>query len=194
MTREELGQLILSSERQLYATAKTILHKDQDRADAIQESIVKAFSKIHTLKKDCYAKTWLIRILMNECYNIARQDGMKEYLEENYMEISDQSEEKHDYSALYKSVNNLKEELRINADIPIYQVGDTFGLSYASGEDKDGNYSSFDGITVCVDKVQIADDLQLLKDESIPDEWKSAVDQNGKLVENHLSYIKKVMV
>ena len=45
MTKEELGQLILSSERQLYATAKTILADDQDCADAIQESIVKAFSK-----------------------------------------------------------------------------------------------------------------------------------------------------
>ena len=53
MTREELGQLILSSEQQLYATAKTILHNDQDCADAIQESIVKAFSKVHTLKKAC---------------------------------------------------------------------------------------------------------------------------------------------
>ena len=51
LTKEELGQLILSSERQLYATAKTILADDQDCADAIQESIVKAFSKIHTLTK-----------------------------------------------------------------------------------------------------------------------------------------------
>lgn len=64
MTREELGQLILSTEQQLYATAKTILRNDQDCADAIQESIVKAFSKVHTLRKDCYAKTWLIRILI----------------------------------------------------------------------------------------------------------------------------------
>ena len=36
LTKEELGQLILSSERQLYATAKTILADDQDCADAIQ--------------------------------------------------------------------------------------------------------------------------------------------------------------
>ena len=76
MTKEELGQLILSSERQLYVTAKTILANDQDCADAIQESIVKAFSKIHTLKNDRYVKTWLIRILINECYNITRQSGI----------------------------------------------------------------------------------------------------------------------
>lgn len=113
MTREELGQLILSTEQQLYATAKTILRNDQDCADAIQESIVKAFSKVHTLRKDCYAKTWLIRILINECHNIARQDGKKEYLKENYMEISYRTKEKRDYSDLYKAVNELKEELRI---------------------------------------------------------------------------------
>ena len=39
MTKEKLGTLILSSERQLYVTAKTILFDDQDCADAIQETI-----------------------------------------------------------------------------------------------------------------------------------------------------------
>lgn len=86
MTKEALGELILSSERQLYATAKTILSDDQDCADAIQESIVKAFSKIDTLKKDRYAKTWLMRILFNECYNIARRINVNEPLDEGYAE------------------------------------------------------------------------------------------------------------
>ena len=81
MTKEALGELILSSERQLYATAKTILSDDQDCADAIQESIVKAFSKIDTLKK-----TWLMRILINECYNIARRINVNEPLDEGYAE------------------------------------------------------------------------------------------------------------
>ena len=72
MTKEQLGQLILSSEQQLYATAKTILNQDQDCADAIQETIVKAFSKYGSLKEDRFAKSWLIRILINECYNILR--------------------------------------------------------------------------------------------------------------------------
>lgn len=113
LTKNELGQLILSSERQLYATAKTILADDQDCADAIQESIVKAFSKIHTLQIDRLAKTWLIRILNNECYNIARRKGMSEQLDENYAETLIQQEEHRDYSELYKAVNNLKEELRV---------------------------------------------------------------------------------
>lgn len=59
MTKEALGMLILNSERQLYSTAKTILINDQDCADAIQETIVKAFSKIGTLRNDTYAKDWI---------------------------------------------------------------------------------------------------------------------------------------
>ena len=70
MTKENLGELILNSENQLYATAKIILENDEDCADAISETIVKAFEKRETLKKENYAKTWLIRILINECNKI----------------------------------------------------------------------------------------------------------------------------
>ena len=113
MTKEALGELILSSERQLYATAKTILSDDQDCADARQESIEKAFSKIDTIKKDRYAKTWLMRILINECYNIARRINVNEPLDEGYAENMKQPKENRDYSELYRAVNELKEELRI---------------------------------------------------------------------------------
>jgi len=57
VTKEQLGTLVLGSERQLYSTAKAILCSDQDCADAIQETIAKAFSKIGTLRNDRYAKT-----------------------------------------------------------------------------------------------------------------------------------------
>lgn len=113
MTKEQLGQLILSSERQMYATAKTILVSDYDCADAIQEAIVKAFAKYHTLKKDCYARTWLMRILINECYNICRRESRKVSMEEADIESAANAEEKKDYSELYRAVNELKEELRI---------------------------------------------------------------------------------
>ena len=77
MTKEQLGSLILDSERQLYSTAKTILFSDYDCADAIQETIVKAFSNVGTLKNDNYARTWLIRILINECWLTDRNRNQK---------------------------------------------------------------------------------------------------------------------
>ena len=73
MTKETLGQLIIDSEETMYHIAKSLLYNDADCADAIQEAIVKAFAKLHTLKDDSYAKTWLIRIVMNECYAIMRR-------------------------------------------------------------------------------------------------------------------------
>ena len=74
MKKEQLGQLILASEDTLYRVAKTLLRSDADCADAIQEAIVKAFSSLYTLRRDSYAKTWLVRIVINECYAIMRKE------------------------------------------------------------------------------------------------------------------------
>ncbi|QZT34673.1 hypothetical protein HUR95_04865 [Caldalkalibacillus thermarum TA2.A1] len=35
--------------------------------DAIQEAILKAYQSLHDLREPRYFKTWLIRILINEC-------------------------------------------------------------------------------------------------------------------------------
>ena len=64
-------------------------------------------------KKERYAKTWLMRILINECYNIARRINVNEPLDEGYAENRKQPKENRDYSELYRAVNELKEELRI---------------------------------------------------------------------------------
>lgn len=122
MTKEQLGALILSSERQLYATAKTILMNDQDCADAIQETIVKAFSKIQTLRNDKFAKTWLIRILINECYTFLRKSSRLVSLEEMNEKAEIEADKKTDYSDLYRAVNSLKEELRL--PVVLYYIED----------------------------------------------------------------------
>ncbi len=122
MTKEELGTLVLASERQLYSTAKTILYSDQDCADAIQETIVKAFSKINTLRNDRFAKTWLIRILINECYTILRKSSKLVSLESMGETAETGEEENADYSDLYIAVNSLKEELRL--PVILYYIED----------------------------------------------------------------------
>ena len=122
MTKEELGTLILNSERQLYSTAKTILINDQDCADAIQETIVKAFSKIGTLRNDKYAKTWLIRILINECYTLLRKSSKLVSLEGMSEMTEIEADQKTDHSDLYRAVNSLKEELRM--PVILYYIED----------------------------------------------------------------------
>ncbi len=122
MTKEKLGILILASERQLYSTARTILYSDHDCADAIQETIVKAFSKIDTLRNDKFAKTWLIRILINECYSLLRKSSKQVSLESMGGITETEADEKADYSDLYSAVNSLKEELRL--PVLLYYIED----------------------------------------------------------------------
>ena len=73
MTNEEFVNQISAAETSLYRVAKSILKNDEDCADAIQNAVLKAFDKIGTLKKEKYFRTWLTRILINECYQIMRK-------------------------------------------------------------------------------------------------------------------------
>ena len=122
MTKEQLGSLILDSERQLYSTAKTILFSDYDCADAIQETIVKAFSNVGTLKNDNYARTWLIRILINKCYSLVRKSSKFIPLENLADRQEPELEKTKNYSELYTAVNSLKEELRL--PVILYYIED----------------------------------------------------------------------
>lgn len=111
MKKEQLGELIIASEETLYRVAKSLLYNDADCADAIQEAIVKAFSKLHTLKEDTYAKTWLVKIVMNECYAIMRKEKRIISLDDYQME--DQASEQDDYSELYEAIFKLPEPVKL---------------------------------------------------------------------------------
>lgn len=111
MKKEQLGELIIASEETMYRVAKSLLYNDADCADAIQEAIVKAFSKLNTLKEDTYAKTWLVKIVMNECYAIMRKEKRIISLDDYQME--DQAAEQDDYSELYEAIFKLPEPVKL---------------------------------------------------------------------------------
>lgn len=111
MTKETLGQLIINSKETMYHIAKSLLYNDADCADAIQEAIVKAFAKLHTLKDDSYAKTWLIRIVMNECYAIMRKE--KKIISLQDYQMNEQETESEDYSDLYEAIFHLPEQIKL---------------------------------------------------------------------------------
>lgn len=115
MKKEQLGKLIIASEDSMYHVAKTLLYNDADCADALQETIVKAFSKIHTLKSDAFAKTWLTRILINECYSIMRRE--KKIVSLEAYNRDETGEETKDYSDLYEAISHLPEETRLSVTL-----------------------------------------------------------------------------
>ena len=110
MDKENLAKLILENEAQLYRIAKSILKSDQDCADAAQEAIARAFEKLHTLRCDAYGKTWLIRILINECYRILRKREREIFTREEWAYSSLKQE---DFSSLYLALLKLKAEFRV---------------------------------------------------------------------------------
>ena len=66
------SQLIRMNTQSMYKVAWAYLKNDEDVADAISETILNCYEKLSTLKKDSYFKTWMIRILINECNKIHR--------------------------------------------------------------------------------------------------------------------------
>lgn len=65
-------ELMEKNSLSMYKVARAILNNDEDVADAIQDTILTCFEKLHTLKKAEYFKTWMTRILINECNKILR--------------------------------------------------------------------------------------------------------------------------
>ena len=107
MTKEDLGHLIIASTDSLYRISKSILRNETDCEDAVSEAIVKSFDKINTLQHASYAKTWLVRILINECYRIYRQ---KQFAPSNDFTFKEKLSDEADYSELYHAMMQLDDK------------------------------------------------------------------------------------
>ena len=111
MTKEQFSAKILAMERSLYHVAKSLLRNDEDCADAIQNAILKAYGKLHTLKNEEYFKTWVTRIVINESYAILRANKRLVSYEE-YMS-DEQAAEEEEYSPVFEEITKMKEKYRI---------------------------------------------------------------------------------
>lgn len=87
MNKKDFVEQVAAAEATLYHISKSILKNDWDCADAVQETIMTAYSKLSTLRDDRFFKTWLCRILMNQCYQIYRTNQRVVPLED-YIEVA----------------------------------------------------------------------------------------------------------
>lgn len=71
---EAFVALIEANKESLKRIAFSYLKNEEDIADAIQETILDAFEHIKTLRKAVYFRTWLVRILINNCTKIYRKN------------------------------------------------------------------------------------------------------------------------
>ena len=73
MDKREFADRVHAMQERLYRLTAGQLREEQDRKDAVQEAIFKAWKGRARLRDKAYFETWLIRILINECHNIQRE-------------------------------------------------------------------------------------------------------------------------
>lgn len=107
----EIGNLIQQNMNSLYRVAFSILKNEDEIYDAISSTTVIVFEKISSLRQEEFFKTWITRILINECYKIYNQNKKIVYLENN--QNLDQMKHFDTYSEV-----NIKELLKkLNKDL-----------------------------------------------------------------------------
>ena len=96
----------------LYRVSCTLLDRQEDREDAVQEAICRAWERIGSLKKPQYFRTWLVRILINECYGLLRQ-GSRVVCMDELPEGPAQEPDRERSMDLAEAVSSLDEKLRL---------------------------------------------------------------------------------
>lgn len=118
ITSEELARVIMENMSGMYRLAFSIVGNDADAQDAVGDTVVKAYEKIHTLRKKESVQSWLMQILVNNSRNIVKKRKWK--LLENEMEdLEDSGAFKSD--EMWPLVMELPEEFRIVVALYYYQ-------------------------------------------------------------------------
>ena len=111
MNKEQFTAQVLDAEKSLYHIARSYLKNDEDCADAMQNAILHAFEKLHTLRDETYFRTWLTRILINECKQIIRSRREQIPYEEYYEEAQTMTEQR-EYPEVFEAVMELENNYR----------------------------------------------------------------------------------
>lgn len=84
--KEFFIQKINENRLKIYKTAIAILKNEDDANDAIQETLYSAYKNYYSLKEKSYFTTWIIRILINNCYNIINKNKKISYIDDNVIQ------------------------------------------------------------------------------------------------------------
>ncbi|MDU5262386.1 MAG: sigma-70 family RNA polymerase sigma factor [Clostridium celatum] len=129
--KEAFINLIEENLISMYRVAKGILLSQEDIDDAIQNTILLSYKNINTLKKNEFFKTWLIRILINECNKIYNFN--KKYIDFNEIKENYTNDEYENFD-LKRAIQGLSEDLRLPIvlfyfeDMQISEIADLMNI------------------------------------------------------------------
>ncbi|HEY5563359.1 MAG TPA: sigma-70 family RNA polymerase sigma factor [Clostridiaceae bacterium] len=104
----------------IYRVAKTRLHCKEDIEDVFQETIIKAYKGIIKLKRDEYFKTWIIRIMINECNILLRKRKEIAYID-NDIADNIKREDSNSNIEIFDLINSLEEDLKMVTLLYFYE-------------------------------------------------------------------------
>ncbi|MBQ3513080.1 MAG: sigma-70 family RNA polymerase sigma factor [Lachnospiraceae bacterium] len=133
-------ELIRQCESSMYKVAISILANAEDVADAMQETILICWEKIETLKKNEYFKTWMTRILINECYAILRKK--KNFCSEEEIQDSGVMESAYEKIEWLELLQGMEEKYRTvlvlyyAEGFKVREIADIMNLNVSSVKDR----------------------------------------------------------
>lgn len=117
-------QLIEINKQTMYKIARSYISNDEDIADAIQDTIETCWGSIDNLTGAEYFRTWMTRILINNCINIIRRNR-REHPVSEFPEYGKTSAEIGNYE-FNELMNSLDEKYRT---ILLLYYGEGFKIS-----------------------------------------------------------------
>ena len=113
MTEFAFEQQVTALTQQMYRVSASLLRSPQDRQDAVQECVWKAWRKLPQLRDESLFKAWIMRILVNECKRMHRAHWREVAVEEIEIEQPDGVDNRLRDEVLHSAVMQLPEKLRL---------------------------------------------------------------------------------
>ncbi|MFE1630119.1 sigma-70 family RNA polymerase sigma factor [Brevibacillus reuszeri] len=108
---EAFTRLVKKYEQSMYRVSRSILPSENECLDAAQEAIIKAYHSLNTLRDPRFFKSWLMRILVNECHRLVRKTSKLVLLDDWHEQASSYRFEEN--VEVQEAVQLLEEELRL---------------------------------------------------------------------------------
>lgn len=128
--KDAFQQLIKKEKVKLYRMAFMYVKNEQDALDVFQDTVYKAFTSIHNLKKNKYFSTWITRILINTAFSHIKKN--ERVIPVNMHELEQMKDtiqpKTAEYLDLHYALNQLEEKykavlfLRFYEDYTVEQI------------------------------------------------------------------------
>lgn len=73
MNNEMFASRVIENEQSLYRVSMSMLRNEADAQDAVCDTILTAFEKLNTLKNEDSFSSWLMQILVRNCYKTLKR-------------------------------------------------------------------------------------------------------------------------